>query len=270
MSSEAVNGPILLTAQDLGKLRLVLSTYQDGTGMLATSKGRTLPGWRDFERAAAAVFAGESQESKYVFDVVISHPNQTGMKYGISCKMRRELNRVIKGDGRITMELSNSSKKFWDYLGKKGISKSDYKHIPNEMGIGLVELVNSWHQAESMDISGKIDLNKSFYLVLSWSKKGQYQLHQFPLALPDPHTLNWHFPTANRLCGDDNEGTIFEWYGESGGQLKYYPLAHSAIWSSGIFQLEQLPPEEEIQYGVLARTRKYFPKQWAEACEADV
>src|SRR5437588_11278682 len=111
------------------------------------------------------------------------------MKYGISCKMRRELNRVIKGDGRITMELSNSSKKFWDYLVKKGICKADYKHIPDEIGVSLVELVNSWHQAESMAISGKIDLNKRFYLVLSWSKQGQYQLHQFPLILPDPHTL---------------------------------------------------------------------------------
>lgn len=267
MSSEPVDGPTVLTAQDLEKLRLVLSTYQDGTGMLAIPKGKTLPGWRDFERAVAAVFAGESQENKYVFDVVVSNLNQASMKYAISCKMRRELNRVIKGDGRITIELSHSSKKFWDYLGKKGISKAEYKHIPDKIGISLVELVNSWHQAESAAISGKIDLNKSFYLVLSWSRKGQYQLHQFPLALPDPHTLTWHFPTANRLCGDDNEGTILEWYGESGGQLKYYPLAHSAIWSSAIFQLEQLPSEEEIQYGVLARTQKYFPKQWADACK---
>jgi len=268
MNFESVDGPILLTAQDLEKLRLVLSTYQDGTGMLAASNGKTLPGWRDFERAVAAVFAGESQESKYVFDVVISSPDQTGMKYGISCKMRRELNRIIKGDGRITMELSNSSKKFWDYLEIKRINKTNYKHIPDEIGTGLVEVVNSWHQAESKAISGKIDLNKSFYLVLSWSKKGQYQLHQFPLMLPDPHALHWHFPTANRLCGNDDVGTIFEWYGESGGQLKYYPLAHTAIWISDIFQLEQLPSDDEIQYGILTRTQKYFPRQWAEACKS--
>lgn len=78
MNLEPVDGPILLTAQDLAKLRLVLSTYQDGTGMLAASNGRTLPGWRDFERAVAGVFAGESQESKYVFDVVLSNPDQNG------------------------------------------------------------------------------------------------------------------------------------------------------------------------------------------------
>ena len=34
--------------------------------------------------------------------------------------------------------------------------------------------------------------------------------------------------------------------------------------------IEQLPSEEEIQYGVVARTLKYFPKQWAEACEVDI
>ncbi len=76
---------------------------------------------------------------------------------------------------------------------------------------------------------GKLTLSKSFYLVLSWNKKGQYQLHQFPLALADPKKLRWYFPTVNRLCGNDNAGTIFEWYGEFSEQLKYYPLASNAI-----------------------------------------
>jgi hypothetical protein len=56
--------PPMPTFEHLERLRLILSTYQDGTGMIATPGGMTLPGWRDFERAVAAVFGGVAQESK--------------------------------------------------------------------------------------------------------------------------------------------------------------------------------------------------------------
>ncbi|MEW6739449.1 MAG: hypothetical protein ACOYU2_00250 [Nitrospirota bacterium] len=56
------------------KFRLLLSTYQDGSGMLAQKQGRTLPGWRDFERAVAVAFNGESQENKFIFDVLLTDP----------------------------------------------------------------------------------------------------------------------------------------------------------------------------------------------------
>lgn len=267
MSSIHVDSSIPPTVQEIEKLRLILSTYQDGSGMLPASNNMTQPGWRDFERAVAAAFGGKAQESKYIFDVIIPLPEQPDVEYGISCKMRGELNRVTTRDGRITMELSNSAKKFWDYLEKKGLNKSNYRSRAAETGTGLIELVTSWHEAESNLSRGKIDLSKSFYLVLSWNKKGQYQLHQFPLTLTDPNTLTWYFPTTNRLCGNDKTGTIFEWYGESGGQLKYYPLASTAIWSSNIFQLEPLPSEDKMKYGILIRTQEYFPKQWTKACE---
>ncbi len=38
------------TDKEIEKFRLILSTYQDGSGMLKR-KDRTLPGWRDFERS---------------------------------------------------------------------------------------------------------------------------------------------------------------------------------------------------------------------------
>ncbi len=239
--------------------------------MLAASNGLTLPGWRDFERAVAAALDGKAQESKYVFDVIISKPDMT---FGISCKMRRELNKAIgAGDkeGRITMELSNSARKFWVYLKTKGIDEANYRNYPEEVGTALIELVKSWHEAESALRGGTINLDKSSYLTLSWNKKELYQLHQFPLALPNPAALRWYFPTkkgkkgeepANRLCGDDATGTLFEWYGTSGGQLKYYPLAKDALWASGIFQLEPLPSSEDIQYGIIAKTKAYYPLLW--------
>lgn len=73
--------------REVKKLRLILSTYQDGTGILV-KEGRTLPGWRDFERAVALAFGGEAQESKAIFDVLLSRTDRPEVKYGLSCKMR--------------------------------------------------------------------------------------------------------------------------------------------------------------------------------------
>ncbi|MBI1880249.1 MAG: hypothetical protein HYR94_18855 [Chloroflexi bacterium] len=48
------------TEQEVQRFRLILSTYQDGTGQLAAANNMTLPGWRDFERSAALAFGGEA------------------------------------------------------------------------------------------------------------------------------------------------------------------------------------------------------------------
>lgn len=280
------NGPIPPTPAQIAKLRLILSTYQDGTGLLPAPHNMTLPGWKDFERAVAAAFDGQAQESKHVFDVIIMS-NDSGSTYGISCKMRGELTKSTdrvnrRGHslkGRISMELSNSAKYFWNQLKARGIDESNYRDKPEETGITLIELVKSWHNVVSIEHGGIIDLSKSFYFVLSWNRQGSYQLHQFALNLPDPRALRWYFPTrmgkngveepAVRLSGDDEFGAVFEWYGDSGGQLKYYPLTQDAIWVSDIFELEPLPTSEEIEYGIIAKTRTYFPNQWEIAVNGD-
>jgi hypothetical protein len=257
------------TSREVERLRLILSTYQDGTGMLARS-GRTLPGWRDFERAVALAFEGEAQESKAIFDVLLSNIDRPEVKYGLSCKMRGELNKIAR-TGRVSLELSNSAGQFWDHLKTKGITQSNYRDEPSEVGSSLIEVVEGWHYAVSIERGGYIDLYGSSYLVLSWNNAGLYQLHQFSLTLPDANSLRWYFPSvarrgsespARRLNGDDDSGTLFEWYGESGGQLKYYPCVSAAIWSSKPFQLE---PLREMEYGILVKAASYFPELWAEA-----
>lgn len=261
------------TSREVEKLRLILSTYQDGTGMIVR-KGRTLPGWRDFERAVALAFGGEAQESKAIFDVLLPSVERPEVKYGLSCKMRGQLNKLSR-TGRVSLELSNSAGQFWDYLKTKGIDQSNYRDRPLEVGISLIEVVERWHQAVSAERGGKIDLTGSSHLVLSWSEAGWYQLHQFPLTLPDPQSLRWYFPSVTRrgaespgrrINADDHSGTLFEWYGESGGQLKYYPFAKAATWASERFQLE---PLGETQYGILAKAAAYFPKLWAKANSRD-
>lgn len=252
------------------RIRLILSTYQDGTGMLAHKDDSTLPGWHDFERAVALALVGEAQESKFIFDVLLPTCD-SNIKHGISCKMRRELDRLDR-DGRVTIEISNSAGKFWDYLNSQGINQSNYKECPVQVGCALLNLIEQWYQSVSLDQGGLVDLSCSFYLVLSWNKKGWYQLHQFDLKMPNPNQINWYFPTfgsepevlARRLTGNDEIGTLFEWYGESGGQLKYYPLAKNALWASERFQLE--PLRKDAEYGILEKVAMYFPELWAKAC----
>ncbi|MHB8597460.1 MAG: hypothetical protein ACYDER_11700 [Ktedonobacteraceae bacterium] len=274
---ETFEAPIKPTAVQVEKLRLILSTYQDGTGMLI-KKDRSLPGWRDFERAVAVAFNGQAQESKHVFDVIAPSSNGTD-SYGISCKMRGELSKSVdrtdkKGHfrkGRISMEMSNAAKYFWDTIKKQGLDEATFKDNPMKAGVALVNLIKVWHSAASLE---GIDLSKSFYLVLEWDGKGNaYRLFQYSLELPDPEHLHWYFPTitskdgmeklALHLSGNDEFGTIFEWYSSSGGQLKYYPLTSDALWYSDEFQLEPLPESEDLEYGIVSKVRTYFPLKWS-------
>jgi hypothetical protein len=258
------------THAEFERFRLILSTYQDGSGMLVNSRGGTLPGWRDFERSIALAFNGSASENKDIFDVRLPDPNIKGVNYGISCKMRREMDRVDR-DGRVTIEMSNSARKFWDHLSTKDINQANYKNYLSEVGESLIELVQQWHEEVSLENRGDVDLSKSSYLALSWNFDGLYQLYQFKLALLNAAELNWYFPiyvrrgrevVANHLNGDEKSGRLFEWYGESGAQLKYYPLAETALWESERFRLEPLPQDRD--HGIISKAQAYFSEQWPE------
>lgn len=227
--------------------------------MLSGEDGSTLPGWRDFERTVAIVLGGEGQENKAIFDVLVPKTQGSSViKFGISCKMRSELNKLEK-TGRVSFELSNSAGYFWGRLKSQGINPKNYRRKPGAVGKALLGLVGSWHRAVSVQRGGVVDLRKSFYLVLSWSREGRYQLHQFRIHMPAPSALRWYFSTSRCLKGDEAHGTLFEWYGESGGQLKYYPLAKNAQWHSEVFSLE---PIKNLKGGMLAKVATYFPELW--------
>ena len=249
---------------------MILSTYQDGSGQQAAKDGQTLPGWRDFERSVALAFGGIAQESKFIFDVLIPDQKRKDVYFGVSCKMRRTLNDT-KRTGRVTLELSNSSGTFWEQLRQTGINQQNYKSRPFEVAQALLAQEYEWHKSVGLDRDGFVDLPRSFYLTLSWNTKGEYQLFKFSLDLPEPSQLTWDFPMVEnngeerhgrRLRGQDVSGTLFEWYGESGGQLKYYPLVENALWKSEIFTLEPLPKNWNEKHGILAKTKDYFPVRW--------
>ena len=67
--------------------------------------------------------------------------------------------------------------------------------------------------------------------------------------------------SAGHLNGDDESGgRLFEWYSDSGGQLKYYPLAKEAQWESQKFRLEPLSEEARV-FGLLTKAESYFPNK---------
>ncbi len=254
--------------EELAKLRLLLSTFQDGTGMLAVPDGSTLPGWRDFERAVALTFGGVASENKSIMDVRLPDLSRTGVFFGISCKMRRELNRTRRV-GRVTIELSNAASTFWKRLGADGITTDNYRDHAGQVGNSIINLVREWHTAASIESGGNIDLARSCYLTLMWNPDGEYQLHQFGIHLPNPSRIRWYCPEitragisrpGNHIRGDDGDGTVIEWYGQSGGQLKFYPAVRDARWKSDVFRLEPLP--DDTPHGLVSKAESYYPHLW--------
>lgn len=241
------------------QVRLLLSTYCDGSGASIKKVPWTVPDYRDFERVTAAVCEGSSAEDKGIFDVSVPVPN--GKPYGISCKMA--------GPGLVSdpltafMELSNSAKKFEDDFLSKGY---DWINNPAHAGNAAVELVMSWHE----EVRAEIDLAHSCYLLLTHSTNWrQYKLSTFNLNLKhaDPKQMDWqmrlHGKTKqpNSIVGTwTNNGKthrLWEFYPLSGGQLKYSPLWEWATWQSDWFELEQPP-----QHSLITKAQQYFPDLW--------
>ena len=203
--------------------------------------------------------------------MLLPDTTRPGISFGASCKMRQTLDDTRK-TGRVMLELSNSAGKFLKALEGYGLYQHNYKSNPQLVGKALIGLVEKWHRDVSIEYGGHVDLANSFYLALSWNRSEQYQLFKFPLSLPGPEILQWDFPTVEgngeartgrRLRGKDSAGVLFEWYGESGGQLKYYPQVEDALWKSEIFQLEPLLQDNAAYYGILAKAQAYFPGRWA-------
>ena len=252
------------TDTEFEKFRLILSTFQDGTGQIARPD-RTLPGWRDFERTVAITFDGVAVESKAIFDVLIPDPDRLGVQFGISCKMRGLLRDTLN-KGRLTLEVSNALNDFWTAIGSYGLHQGNYQTAPDDAGKAIIDLVESWKSAAALERGGRIDLAKSSYLVLSWDEKtGRYHLSQLPLKLPPPENFSW-VVEGKRLKGAMSDGkkdrVVFEWYGHAGGQLKYYPLVEECTWTSDLFELEPLPATNHMAQVVISKAIQYFPVRW--------
>lgn len=269
------------TAQEMERIRLILSTYQDGAGMLTPKKqydwirknrAVTIPGWRDFERTVVVAIGGRTGEDKHVYDVWLPDPAREGVMFGISCKMRKEL-RQVETKGRGYIELTNANKALWQAVkDDTALNETTYTHDPDSVGRAIIDIVNSWHSGSGIrkrEVLGKntFDHTKGLFLNLLYHEpSGQYQMFQFTTKLPASQKLHWQVrpPTGSgmaTLLGRDETGVVLEWFPGSGGQLKYYPLVREASWQSEIFFLEPLPAD--LENLALFKASSYFPNLWA-------
>lgn len=263
--------------REVERLRLLLSTYQDGTGQLAEKGGTTWPGWRDFERTAALAFGGLPQENKGLFDVLLPNDEKPPRYAGISCKMKRALTEAQKADGYTYIEVSNAAGAFVDAVAADGIEESDYGTRAANVGSAISRVVDTWKsQAKagySIEIAGttktvSVRAEKCCFLVLLWSPRHEYMLVCYPFDLPDPTTLTWSCEgasagkVARRLVGKAGGRPVVDWYFKSGGQLKFYPSIKDSLWKSPVFELEPLPATAPRD--ITGKAAAYFPKQWSE------
>ncbi len=261
------NGP---SANELEHLRLALSVFQDGSGWESIKKSkkqgnerRYYAGYRQFERIVADVFGGVAPENKGVFDVFVPLVG-TDMHYGISCKMRSELNNALKDNGRVYIEMSNAAGEFMDNVKEK--VGENFEKRPNDVGKTLLSLITRWHKNAGENSGYKINLAESSFLVLLYNKQLTFGLYQYDLLIPESTKFTWAFPPSTRKKGKDTRRLVgyykdqimFEWYLYSGGQLKYYPFVKNAKWHSEPFELEVLP--ENIN--LVSRAQEYFPDKW--------
>lgn len=250
-----------MTPEEVERMRLILSTFRDGSGQFLKKLREYMPDYLDFERATAEVCGGTTSEDKGVFDVAV--PTPSGKPFGISCKMSTE--QSVRNNSSF-MELSNSHKKFEDAFARNGVN---WRTEPALAGPIIVDLVMSWHEA----CAAEYDLASSKYLVLShdvaWRR---FRLLCFSLNLadPDPRSeVEWVNEGSDgnggpsTVCGYIMDGVrrhrLWQLYQNSGGQLKYYPLLEWAEWVSDPFTLE-LPPVRSLRQKV----EDYFPGRWPE------
>jgi hypothetical protein len=244
-----------LTADELEGLRLILSTFRDGSGQnVLKPSGRVMPGFRDYERALATVLQARAPENKGVFDVIVA---DEPLPFGISCKMSKTQPPARQSS---FMELSNAAAKFRDHLLQMQIH---WMSEPTLAGPALIDLVESWHLA----LEDEINVPASKYAVLAhnsrWTK---FQLLCFPLDLKiakPKGDVEWLAEGA-ALNGYIDDGSrrhrLWQVYMNSGGQMKYYPPLHWADWVTDEFEFEE-PPLGSLRQ----RAQQYFPDLWPES-----
>lgn len=247
-----------LSATEFEVLRLVLSTFRDGSGQHPkAANGQSMPDYRNFERSLASVLQGATPENKGIFDVVVTTDTKP---FGISCKMSSEQPKANKSS---FMELSNSSALFRAHLLGQQIN---WVTEPMLAGPAIIDLVTSWHRAAGTDLG--IDVASSKYAILSHDNKWKYfQVLAFPLSLKIANPkgdVEWlvEGKALNGYIDDDGRRhRLWQFYQNSGGQLKYYPLLKWADYVSPAFQLEK--PELG---SLIKRAHTYFsdiwPKDW--------
>lgn len=241
-----------LTEKQVEKFRLLLSTYQDGTGR--DTKDRTLPGWEDFEDVTEAVFNGQRLKSKSAFDIIVKEQDKS---YGVSCKITKTLKSSTK---RVLIEHSRVNAEFFNNLKANTLTREHMFAHPNECGTILLNLMKEKRAASAKEHD--VELDSSFFLAMAYDVKDRkFKLFQFPLKMPRADKVTWSFNESGKhLRGMIGDELVLQWFHEGGGQIKYYPTLKKANWMSDEFVLEPLNKKPASHLNI--KVEKYFKEKW--------
>lgn len=247
-----------LTSGEFERLRLVLSSFQDGSGWERSSFG-TVAGFRQFERALAEVVKGTADENKALFDVVASRLIATGksVRIGYSCKLKRALELLDSSD-LVYIEVSNAVSQFDKHLLHHGFAKGDYISNPTKAGPVILDWIKKLHLADAAARS--LDLLNSSYFVLLYNKNAtEFRLCEVPAdVFLSNKGLSW-IAGGNHIKGYFSGTKVIEYYGNA-GQLKFYVPKALCTWISPQFQLEKLPVGAKTLFD---RADEMFPSAWS-------
>lgn len=248
-------------------LQLLLSTYQDGSGERVKGVVNTLPGFRDFERIVALMVKGTGGEDKHIFDV--SKPIEgTGHFYGYSCKSAMTL-KTVQRNGICLIEVSNSNQKLWEPLKAIGITNGNIStYDPKTIGRIIISTIHGWYDEVDINHGGTFITERSPLIKLSYDEKTlRFQLIVFQKHIPsilDVEDYAWHINSKRVYALREDGKKFFEWYYNSGGQVKYYPLIGEARWVSQVFYLKPTLDEVgrpiQIKDVLKSKIKTYFPE----------
>lgn len=259
------------TGDELKLFQALLSIYRDGSGAEREKDGSTRANWRQIERCVADLLNSTTSEDKNIFDVIAKDQSNSRVSYGYSVKSKQLSAKAfssLSSGGRVYMEIANSPALFWDEIRHRhNLTESAFraKTNPQQIGDTLVATVTKWHKAGKRDFESanpgcRLELSISNYFCLSYSENEnpnnrEYQVHIFPLEYPN--NIVWQYSSDKCLRGfDPNHATepLLDWYGLSGGQLKYYPKTTYARYKSPVFKL-LAPPQKSAR----EKVEIYFP-----------
>jgi len=249
-----------LTVGEFERLRLVLSTFQDGSGWQKIN-GSTVVGFRQFERALAEIINGRADEGKAVFDVLANRTvNGKASVVGFSCKLKRALEDTAKR-GTVYIEVSNAVSQFAKHLATVGLhDPTDYVANAAKAGQAVLDWIGLLHAADAQKRG--FDLAGSIYLILLYDKTANnFQLFEFPAnAFLNGQGVAWT-AAASHLCGKLDGSVAIDYYWKA-GQLKFYVPVALATWHSKVFQLEPLTAGAKT---LLGRAGDMYQKLWVSA-----
>ncbi len=253
---------MLLSAGELERLRLVLSTFQDGSGWEKIN-GNSVVGFRQFERALAEIINGVADENKALFDVLADRATPAGIRrIGFSCKLKRALEATVRRQ-TVYIEVSNAVAQFKRHLATIGLhTVQDYVANPALAGQGVLDWIAHLHHQDAL--TRNIDLPSSVYVILLYDRTAtHFQLFEIAANVFLSGTNLVWTSGGSHLSASLNGDAVIDYYWNA-GQLKFYVPLALCTWHSPVFTLEPLPAAAKT---LESRADDMFPALWAQAVQ---